>query len=341
MIFKNFLREHPVRQMVLGLTAVILSLLISPLSGCSQLNQQTNSRQSILNIGMLLGSGGLGDRSFNDSAYTGLLEAQKKYNIRFETVDSGSKESNLQALRFFAQNKYDLIMAVGFEHLEAIQTVAKEFPDIRFGAIDFELEADNVASISYREQEGDFLMGVLAAMLTKTKQVAVISGTDIPAIRRIMSGFKQGVAYQDGSVQVYADLTGTFSDPEAGLKLALTRYNGGVDVIHNAASRTGLGIIQAAQQTGMLTTGTSGDQRYLAPGNVVGNRPKRVDTAVMLLIDEVKNGNFQTGVRSLGLKENGLALGPFDEAIVNRAMLDRLEDLKAKIINGQIVVQAE
>jgi basic membrane protein A len=156
-----------------------------------------------------------------------------------------------------------------------------------------------------------------------------------------MAGFTQGVAYQDSSVTVVTDFAGTFSDPNVGFNLAIARYNEGVDVIHNAASKTGLGIIQAAQQLNKLTTGTSGDQRYLAPGNMIGNRPKRVDTAVQMVIEEVHNGTFKAGVRSLGLKENGLALGPFDENVVTPAILSRIEELKQKIISGEIKVQAE
>jgi basic membrane protein A len=295
----------------------------------------------VLNIGMILGTGGLGDRSFNDSAYAGLVEAQKRFNIRFQAIDFKDKETNLNALRLFAQSNYDLVIGLAFENMDAIGTVAGEFPNTRFAGIDYELTGSNIASVVYREQEGDFLMGVLAAMLTRSKYVGVIGGTDIPAIRRIMSGYSQGVTYQDNNVKVFADFAGTFSDPQVGLKMALQRYNEGADVIHNAASRTGLGIIQAAQQTGKLTTGTSGDQRYLAPGNVVGNRPKRVDTAVLMLIDEVKSGKFRPGNRSLGLKENGIMLGPFDESLVTKAMTDRLEELRKQIIAGQITIKVE
>jgi basic membrane protein A and related proteins len=324
--------------LILIAISLLFAILVTSI-GCNPSNSKPANQQSVLNVGLILGAGGLGDRSFNDSSYSGLLEAQKRYNIRFETVSPTSEDSKLDALRLFAQNKYDLIIGIAFENLNCIQIVAREYPQIKFGAIDFELIGDNISSIVYREQEGDFLVGVLAAMLTKTKSVGVIGGTDIPAIRRIISGFKQGVAYQDSSVKVSTDFAGTFSDPQVGLKLALSRYNEGEDVIHNAASKTGLGIIEAAKQTGKLTTGTSGDQRYLAPGNVVGNRPKRVDTAVMLLIEEVKNGTFKSGIRSLGLKENGISLGPFDESIVNREMLNRLEELKQQIIKGQIVIQ--
>jgi basic membrane protein A and related proteins len=318
--------------LILVLAIVLLTVSVA---GCNTLN---TTPQHVLNIGIMLGSGGLGDRSFNDSAYAGLLEAQKKYNIRFENEAFTGTAADLDALRDFAKNGYDLIIGIGFENKQNIVTVAGEYPDIKFAVVDAEASGMNIASIVYREQEGDFLIGVLAAMLTKTKMVAVIGGTDIPAIRRIFSGFQQGVAYQDNTVKVYADFAGTFSDPQVGLNLALKRYGEGVDLIHNAASRTGLGIIEAAKQTGKLTTGTSGDQRYLAKGNVVGNRPKRVDTAIDVLICEVREGNFVPGNRSLGLKEDGLSLGPFDESIVTREMNNRLEDLRRKIINGEIII---
>lgn len=328
-------RPHPALRFLFPLL-IILLVLSAALPGCAKARPQ-----SVLNVGVMLGSAGLGDRSFNDSAYSGLLEAQKQYNIRFEpAVPSADKAANLETLRLWARSGYSLIIGVAFENMEIIQTVAKEYPQVKFGAIDFELTAPNVASIVYREQEADFLMGVLCAMLTKTKSVGVIGGTDIPAIRRIFAGFNQGVAYQDSSVKVFNDFAGSFSDSQLGYNLAMKRYNEGADVIHNAASKTGLGIIEAAKASGKLTTGTSGDQRYLAPGNVVGNRPKRVDTAVLLLVGEVKQSKFTAGVRSLGLKEDGLLLGPFDPNLVTPAMLARLDELKGSIISGAVVVQA-
>lgn len=320
--------------------ATFVIMVTSLVSGCGQ-NMQSTAKTSILNVGLLLASGGLGDKSFNDSAYKGLTDAQKKYNIRFETANFSTEENNVDALSSFAQHKDDIVIGVAYENMTAVQKVAAEYPDIHFGAIDYELAGDNISSILFREQEGDFLMGVLAAMVTKTGKVGIIGGTDVPAIRRIISGFKQGVAYQDSGVQVYVDIAGTFSDPEIGQKLALAQYSQGVDIIHNAASKTGLGIIQAAQQVNKWTTGTSGDQRNLAPGNMLGNRPKRVDTAVTMLIDDIYNGKFKAGVRSLGLKENGLALGPFDPTVVTPAIEARLEQLKQKIIDGEITVQAE
>ncbi len=330
------------RLLFIGLVAITcISLFTGILAACTKDNIQNPVQKRVLNVALLLGAAGLGDKSFNDSAYNGLLTAQKELNIRFETVNYTGKELDIDTLRAFAKDNYDLIIGISIDNMKSIETVAREFPGIKFGAIDFELAGDNIASVVYREQEGDFVMGVLAAMITKTKMVDVVGGTDIPAIRRIILGFKQGVAYQDSSVTVFSDIAGTFSDPQVGYDLAMNRYNQGVDVIHNAASKTGLGIIQAAQQVRKYTTGTSGDQRYLAPGYMIGNRPKRVDVAVQMLIEEVSNGTFKAGIRSLGLQENGLSLGPFDETVVTPAMLKRIEEVKQKIMSGEIQVQVE
>ena len=314
-----------------------LLLLLAMAGGC--VAPATPSSPPVVNVGLILGKGGLGDRSFNDSAYTGLQEAQKQFGVRFEAIGYTADEANLEELRRLIRQGYDLIIGIGFENAGYIETLAAEFPDRQFAIVDTTVAGDNVASIVYREQEGDFLMGVLAAMLTRSKKVGLIGGMDIDVIRRIESGFRQGVAYQDSSVEVVSDLAGTFSDPEAGKALALAQYQSGVDVIYNAAGRTGLGIIEAARETGNLTIGTSGDQRYLAPGSVVGNRPKRVDRAVLMLIEELLNGQFKAGTRSFGLKEGGLALGPFDETLVTSAMLKRLDELKNQIISGEIVVE--
>jgi basic membrane protein A len=310
-------------------------LLLVLASGCTPQISPPTSRP-VVNVGLILGTGGLGDRSFNDSAYAGLQEAQKRYGIRFESINFTSDKTNMAELQRMIRLGYDMIIGIGFENAKYIQALSNEHPDRKFAIVDTTVAGDNVASVICREQEGDFLLGVLAAMLTKTKRVGFIGGVDIDVIRRIESGFKQGIIYQDNSVEVVTDIAGTFADPEVGKTLALKQYQTGVDVIYNAAGRTGLGIIEAAKETGQFTLGTSGDQRYLAPGNVVGNRPKRVDTAVLMLVEEMIQGKFTPGVRSLGLKEGGLELGPFDQNLVTGAMMKRLDELKEKIISGEI-----
>ena len=322
-------------QTMAGVICVLLLLVAS--TGCDVFPRE----QKVLNVTMLMARGGLGDRSFNDSAYAGLQEAQRELGIRFKTIDFTSDEGNLAALRSAAREGDALIIGVGYENVDSIDTVAAEFPDRRFAILDTEGTGENVASVVYREPEGDFLMGVLAAMLTQSGRVGFIGGVEIPLLQRMAIGFQQGVAYQSEDVQVVTGYAGSFADPESGKLMALEQYETGVDVIYNAAGRTGLGIIEAAKETGELTIGTSGDQRYLAPGNVVGNRPKRLDTAVITLIREVRDGRFEPGVRSLGLKEGGLSTGPFDTDLVTDDMRKRLDELEKKIVDGEIVVDAQ
>jgi basic membrane protein A len=336
-MFKHFFL-HIDTSLYRNLLAAIFAATVL-VSGCVPPPTPTSHR--ILNIGMLLGAGGLGDRAFNDSAYAGLQEAQKKYGIRFEAIPYTSADTDLESLRRMSRQGYDLIIDIGSDKADYIETLAQEFPERKFALVDAipTQDRDNVTAIVWREQEGDFLMGVLAAQLTHSKQVGFIGGTDIAITRRIESGFRQGVVYQDSSVSVVANVAGTWSDPQVGKTLAQQQYQSGVDVIYQAAGRTGLGVIEAAKEADRLTLGTSGDQRYLAPDNVVGNRPKRIDAAVLMLIEEMLQDKFQPGLRSLGLKEGGLELGPFNKTLVTAAMLKRLEEIKQKIIVGEIVIR--
>lgn len=329
--------DEAMRQAIFVVAFGLLWTLLAT-AGCQEEPEAEKGRR-VVSVGMILGSGGLGDRSFNDAAYAGLQEARRDLGVRFEVITHAGKETDLPALRRLIRQGYHLIIGIGFENAPYIKALASKFPDRHFAVIDTVVPGANVASIVFREQEGDFLMGVLAAMLTKSRKVGFIGGMDIPPIRRIQTGFRQGVTYQDSGVTVLVDLAGTFSDPVIGKSLALAQYDAGVDVIYNAAGRTGLGIIEAAKERKRLTIGTSGDQRYLAPGFVVGNRPKRVDTAVLVLTQDLANGRFTPGVRSLGLSEEGLSIGPFDEKLVSEAVKERLESLKADIVAGRIAVK--
>lgn len=331
--FQNSRQTMFVKYLVTVIQGIFLLSLM-----CGYGEAQSSTKHRVVYVAMSLGRGGLGDRSFNDAAYKGLQEAQTQYGIRFEAVPFVSEDRTIEELSDFAFQGYDLIIGIGFENAPVIETIARDFPELQFVIIDTAAKGENVASIVFREQEGDFLMGVLAAMLTKSRKVGFISGVDFEVIRRIESGFKQGVAYQDDRVEVVSDLAGTFTEPGIGKSLALAQYETGVDIIYNAAGRTGLGIIEAAKETGKFVIGTSGEQRYLAPGNVVGNRPKRVDIAVLMVIEEILNGTFSPGIRSLGLKEEGLSIGPFDANIVTDAMQERVEALKQQIIAGKIQI---
>jgi basic membrane protein A len=317
--------------------SILLLLLLLLLPSC----QKNKQPEKIIRVGLLLARGGLGDRSFNDSAYSGLQEAERKYSIRFQTIDYTTEEANAAALNSMADEQYDIIIGIGYESGKPVEEAAKRYPEINFAIIDTVVDAPNVYSVTFREEEGDFLMGVLAARLTESKKIGFIGGVDIPVIRKIENGFRQGIEYADSSVEFVSEMAGTFVDPEVGKELALKQYESGVDIIYNGAGRTGLGIIAAASEAQKYTLGTSGDQRHLAPGYMLGNRPKRMDTAVIRVIEMILNDSFKGGSAKFGLKEEGLTMGPFDDSKVSKDILNEIKDLEKKIINGDITVKVE
>lgn len=321
-----------------GVAILLLGVIFFALWYLTSFKSKTPKTIPIVNVGMILAKGGLGDRSYNDAAYLGLQDAQDKFGIRFEAITYSTDKENLDALRNLALQNYDLIIAISFENAPYIEQLSKEFPDNKFAIIDFVVEGDNVSSVLFREEEGDFLMGVLSTMITKTKKVGFIGGVDIPILRKIESGFRNGVAYEDSTVEVNTDFVGSFNDPDLAKTVALKQYDEGIDLIYNVAGRSGLGLIDAAKERNEYIIVTNGIQTYIAPGNIIGNRPKRIDSAVYNLIAEVIENRFEPGTRSLGLKEGGITIGPFDAAVISQDMISYLEELQEKIINGEIKV---
>lgn len=313
---------------------VIAGLVLVQCSSLVPISEAT----PVFHVGLALGKGGLGDRSFNDAAYQGLVEARRKYNVAFAVTEYYGAQGAYDELRAWLDSGYDMIIGVGYENAPIIKQLAQEYPDRTLVVIDESVEAENVTSVVFREQEADFLMGVLAAMLTRTGNVGFIGGMDIPPVQRIEAGFRQGVAYHDETVQVVSTYVGAFDDPETARQLAMDMYqNMDIDLIYNAAGKSGLGVIEAAKLADKWTLGTTGDQRYLAPGNVIGNRQKRLDVVVMDMIEATREGTIVPGIYSYGLAENGFQLGPFDESIVTPSMLGYIYGLQDKIIKGVIV----
>ena len=245
------------RGSVMRRVAACLLIAVAALAAACARRSGEQAGRPVAHVGVILGAGGLGDRSFNDAAYEGLQKAQRTHGIRFEAVGHTGGPADLEEARRLVRLGYDLIVGIGYENAPCIATLARENPDRHFAMIDVRVDEPNVASVVFREAEGDFVMGALAAMLTRTGVVAFVGGADIDVIRRIESGFRQGVVHQDPAVELVAAFAGSFADPEAGLALATHLYASGVDVIYNAAGRTGLGIIEAARREDRLVIGTS------------------------------------------------------------------------------------
>lgn len=298
-----------------------------------------------LKIGMQLSMGGLGDRSFNDSAYSGLEEASQKHNIEFETATWEDPDQNIGHLEQWAKDGYDLIIGVGYANAPFINQVASQYPDCRFAIVDYAGEGDNVWSATYREYEGDFVVGVLAALVTKTRIVGFMGGGITPIVRRIELGFAKGVRNVDPSISFISDYVGEFDDPEKGKLLAETQYTLGADVIYQVAGRCGLGAIETAQRFNRWIISTGGDHSDLAPKAVLTSRIKNVGRPVKDVIDAVIEDRFEGGVvASYGFAEGGLTMAPIRPTVsrvVTPPIQGLMQEVQAQVISGKIEVELD
>lgn len=298
-----------------------------------------------IKVGLQLSVGGLGDQSFNDSAFAGIEEAQQLYGIEFETATWQNPELNKETLASWAKTGFNLIIAAGYLNAPSINEVAAEFPNSRFALVDFAGEGSNVWSATYREYEGDFVVGVLAALVTQTRIVGFMGGGITPVVRRIELGFAQGVKNVDSSISFISDYVGDFDDPEGGRLLAETQYTLGADVIYQVAGRCGLGAIEAAQNFGRWIISTGGDHSDLAPRAVLTSRIKNVGRPVRDVIGTVVEGNFEGGVvKSYGFAEGGLTLAPIRPSVskvVTPPIQSIMQEIQAQVISGKIKVELE
>jgi basic membrane protein A len=288
--------------------------------------------------------GGKFDKSFNDAAYAGAERFKKETGVayrEFEITNEGQRE---QAFSTLARRGATVIVGIGFTQRSAVETVAKQNPTVKFTIVDAVVDLPNVQSIVYREHEGSFLVGMLAAMSSKSGKVGFVGGMDIPLIRKFELGYEEGVHFVDPKIEVLQNMTGTtpaaWIDPTRGAELAKSQFDRGADVIFAAAGTTGLGVLQAAADTGRLSIGVDSNQNHLHPGSVLTSMIKRVDNAVYEAFKTAKEGSWKPGMQVLGLKEDGVgyALDENNAKLVTAAMKQKLEAARAGIIAGTIKV---
>ncbi|WP_028536274.1 BMP family lipoprotein [Paludibacterium yongneupense] len=284
------------------------------------------------------------DKSFNEMAYKGAEHFKSDFHLNYREGQIASDAQKEQTLRNLARKDADMIVAVGFSFTQAVETVAREFPKVKFVIIDSVAKGPNVQSILFREQEGSFLVGMAAAMKTKTNTVGFIGGMDVPLIRAFGCGYVQGVKYVNKNDKVIQNMTGTtptaFNDPARGTELAKSQFDRGVDVVFAAAGGTGLGVMQQAKSSGKFSIGVDSNQNHLHPGSVLTSMVKRVDNAVYEAFKTAKDGSWKPGVKYLGLKENGVdwALDADNRALITPDMEKRITEARKAIIAGKIKV---
>ena len=295
--------------------------------------------QAMAQPAVIFDMGGKFYKSFNQSAYDGMerwkKESGKPY-LEFEVTNEAQRE---QAIRRMAEKGASPIIGIGFGQASSIEKVAKEFPKLKFAIIDMVVKEPNVQSVVFREQEGSFLVGAMAAMASKTGKVGFVGGMDIPLIRRFQCGYEQGAKHANAKVEVFANMTGTtgaaWNDPARGGELAKAQFSKGADVVFAAAGGTGMGVYQAAKDGGKLAIGVDSNQNHLQPGTMLTSMLKRVDVAVYNVAKDHK-----PGISELGLKEGGVdyAMDTHNAKLVSADMKKKVDAAKADIISGKIKV---
>jgi basic membrane protein A len=305
-------------------------------------------------VGIVFDVGGRGDKSFNDGAYAGGLRAEKELGANVRYIEPGEGSDREAGLRLLAAEGEDLVVGVGFIFTDDLTGLAKEYPRTHFAGVDYSVQTDdagnvippppNLSALKFREEEGSFLVGALAALAGRSKKVGFVGGMDIPLIHKFEAGYKAGVKYVCPDCEVLVGYAGAtpeaFRNPGKGKEIALSMYQAGVNVIFHASGSTGLGVFEAARQTNHYAIGVDADQYSEAPGHVMTSMVKGVSPAVFDAVRRVKDGSFTGGVRSFGLAENGVGY-VYDEHNKNLIPDDvhaRVEQIRREIIAGHIKV---
>lgn len=286
-------------------------------------------------------SGGRGDKSFNDSAWSGIQRAQKDFGIEVKAVDSRSEkdfESNQRAL---ADEKFDIVFSIGNDQQKALEAVCKDYPGVKFAIVDATVNASNVRSIKFTEEQGSFLAGYLAGLVTKTGKIGFVGGMEIPLIKKFEVGYEAGAKTANSSITVLpAKYVGDWNSQDTAKVAANVLFGQGADIVYHAAGRAGLGVIAAAKEHGAFAIGVDSDQDDVEKGSVLTSMIKHVDEAVYQTVRDVKEGKFGGGVKIYDLKAGGVGLSPMRFTIdkIGKATLDKVDAVRKRIETGEITV---
>lgn len=320
--------------------------------GCGAANNTTNgttgtNATAAFKVGLVTDTGGLNDRGFNHLAYVGLQKAESQLGVQGDVVQSSSESDYVPNLTRFAQQGYNLVIAVGFLMNDAVEEVSAKYPNTKFLIIDDEItDRKNVVSALFKTEQCGYLVGAMAGLLEESHSlkgmkgkntVGVIGGQAIPPVNTYIAGFQQGFKKTDPTGKILLSYTNSFSDQDLGAQYANNDINQGADIIFPVAGGTGVGSIHAAQAAGVYAIGVDADQNYLAPQTVLTSALKGVDTATFNVIEQTKNNQFQSGPQWFDLANNGVGIAP-PISIVPQDVVKQVDALESQIISGKITV---
>jgi len=322
--------------------SMLVLVMFVTLAGCGK--AAVTPVTKTLKVGLLAGVGGLGDKSFNDLAYDGAKKAETELGITLKVAEPPDLASEEGLLRDLANAGNDLVIAVGFDMADPLKKVAAEFPNIKFAVIDATVDEPNVASLVFAEHEGSFLVGALAALMSKSNKVGAIPAMDVPFLTRFTKAYEQGAKYIKPDIQVIIKPIGSdfnaFNDPAKCKSIALSMYAQGCDVIYHAAGGSGSGLFEAAKQVKKYAIGCNSDQDYMAPGLILTSMMKRVDVATYDAIKGAVDGTFKTGVNLYNVANGGIGITDltYTKDVIGTANVARIDEIKKGIVDGSIKV---
>jgi basic membrane protein A len=319
------------------LALVLVLMLVFALGACGGAAPAPTSDVSVT---MITDTGGLGDQSFNDSAWAGLEKAKAEFGVATNVLESQTADDYTANLSASAAENPALIISVGFLMAEATGAAAAQFPDQKFAIIDSTVDAPNVTGLTFKEHEGSFLVGVIAGITTKTNKVGFVGGMQFPLIEKFEYGFKAGVKSVNPAAEVLVNYTGVFDNPALGKEAALAQAQQGADVVFHASGACGIGVIEAAGEQGFWAIGVDMDQSALNPKAVLCSMVKRVDNATYLVTKSVVDGTFDGKNIEFGLAVDGVGYSD-DAGNVPAEVAAKADAYKAAIIDGTIMVPAD
>jgi basic membrane protein A len=329
--------------------SALLAVTALVMSGCG--HGYALDDKSKIHVGIVFDIGGKDDRSFNAAAWEGVQRAAKDFPIVLRDIEPGTPNAIEPAMRAFAERGFDLIIGVGFAQAPIMEQVAKDYPNIHFAIIDGVSELPNVASLVFKEQEGSYLVGMLAAKTSKTGTIGFLGGMDIGLIHRFEKGYEEGAKAVNPNIRVIENYVGVtdsaWNNPGKGKELSLAQISKGADVIFTAAGNSGLGAFDAVEQQGKqngrathFVIGVDSNQNMVKPGFVLTSMVKRVDNVVYNIVQDVVNQRFSPGLHVFGLDKDGVgyALDNYNKDLISPEAIEEAEAAKKKIIAGEIKV---
>jgi basic membrane protein A len=301
-------------------------------------------RSARVRVGIVFDSAGKDDRSFNAAAWEGGRRAARELPIALRTAEPGDPASIEPSLRAFAERGYDLIVGIGFSQAPIVEEVARDYPRLAFAVVDGVCQAPNVAGLVFREHEGSYLVGMIAARASQSGVLGFVGGMDIPLIHKFAVGYEEGARAAVPGVRVIANYVGVteaaWNNPGRAKELAAAQISKRADVIFAAAGNSGMGVFDAAEQNGVYVIGCDSDQNWIKPGRVLTSMVKRIDNAVFQIVDDRVRGRFRGGVHTYGLDGGGVgyALDDYNRGLIPAAVLQEVEAARRRIVRGEIHV---